>query len=475
MVRDIDAQNLLLLAQLKVAVPLLAVRIGHAHLKARALNVAKHVEERGLAARAVLLALYRGVDDVLGVVLVHKVHHLTTRIPSGVEGACLDQRFDYATVGLARVHALDKVVQCLKRTARLALGDNRLRHAGAHAADAGQTKAHALLGSRELGAGLVDIWRQHGDAVVTARRDVVHDLVGLARIGRQNGRHVLVRIVRLEPRRLHNQDGVAGGVRLVEGVGCELENIVPNLLGDLARVVVLDSAVHPVVVGGLVRAILPVQHRRREQLDLFLSHGLTDTRVRFALGEAAHLDGDEHNLFLVDHGAVGFAQDVVQAVVVGDGRLLAVHTVDVGRNHAGAQRARAVQGDQCYDVLVLGGLHVLDRGRHAGGLDLEDAGGVAGTHELKDLGVVKGNLFLFDVDAEVLFDVCLGLGDNSQRAQAQEVHLEQAHVGNGMTLVLGNLDAALGVELGGHVLVDGVAADQNGARVHALATGEALD
>ena len=475
MVRDIDAQNLFLLAQLEVSVPFLAVRIGHADLEARALNVAKHIEERGLAARAVLLALYRGVDDVLGVVLVHKVHHLATRIPRGVEGACLDERFDHATVGLARVHALDKVVQRLKRTARLALGDNRLRHAGAHAADAGQTKAHALLGSRELGTGLVDIWRQHGDAVVTARRDVVNDLVGLARIGRQNGRHVLVRIVRLEPRRLHNQDGVAGGVRLVEGVGCELENIVPNLLGDLARVVVLDSAVHPVVVGGLVRAILPVQHRRREQLNLFLSHGLTDTRVRFALGEAAHLDGDEHNLFLVDHGAVGFAQDVVQAVVVGDGRLLAVHTVDVGRDHAGAQRARAVQSDQCHDVLVLGGLHVLDRGRHAGGLDLEDAGGMAGAHELKDLGVVKGDLFLFDVDAEVLFDVCLGLRDNRQRAQAQEVHLEQAHVGNGMTLVLGNLDAALGVELGGYVLVDGVAADQNGARVHTLATGKALN
>ena len=69
-------------------------------------------------------------------------------------------------------------------------------------------------------------------------------------------------------------------------------------------------------------------------------------------------------------------------------------------------------------MLVLGGLHVLDRGRHAGGLDLEDAGGVTGAHELKDLGVVKGNLFLFDVDAEVLFDVGLGLRDNRQRAQA---------------------------------------------------------
>ena len=97
------------------------------------------------------------------------MHHLATRIARGVEGACLDERFNHATVCLARVHALDKVVQRLKRTARLALGDNRLRHAGTHAADAGQTKAHALLGSRELGAGLVDVWRQHGNAVVTAR------------------------------------------------------------------------------------------------------------------------------------------------------------------------------------------------------------------------------------------------------------------------------------------------------------------
>ena len=91
MVRDIDAQNLLLLAQLKVAVPLLAIRIGHAHLKARALNITKHIEERRLATRTILLALHSGIDDVLGVVLVHKVHHLAARIARGVKGACLDE------------------------------------------------------------------------------------------------------------------------------------------------------------------------------------------------------------------------------------------------------------------------------------------------------------------------------------------------------------------------------------------------
>ena len=126
-------------------------------------------------------------------------------------------------------------------------------------------------------------------------------------------------------------------------------------------------------------------------------------------------------------------------------------------------------------MLVLGGLHVLDRGRHAGGLDLEHAGGTAGAHELEDLGVVEGDGVDVDIDAEALLDVGLGLGDDREGAQAQEVHLEQAHVGDRVAFVLGDLDAALGIELGGHVLVNRIAADQNGAGVHALATREALD
>ena len=214
---------------------------------------------------------------------------------------------------------------------------------------------------------------------------------------------------------------------------------------------------------------------RGQELDLLLGHGLTDAGVGLALGEAAHLDGDEHDLLLVDHGAVGLAEDVIEARVIGDRGLLAVHAVDVGRDHAGAKGARTVQGDKCHHVLVLGGLHVLDGGRHARGLDLEDAGRVARSHELEDLRVVEGDLRLVDVDAVVGLDVRLGLRDDRKRAQAQEVHLEQAHVRDGVALVLGDLDATLGVELRGTVLVDGVTADEDRARVHALAADQALE
>ena len=90
--------------------------------------------------------------------------------------------------------------------------------------------------------------------MVTASGDVVHDFVGLARVGGKHGRHVLVGIMGLEPGGLHDQDRIAGGVGLVERVGCELENVVPDLLGDRALVPVLLRSVHPVVVDRLILA-----------------------------------------------------------------------------------------------------------------------------------------------------------------------------------------------------------------------------
>ena len=72
-------------------------------------------------------------------------------------------------------------------------------------------------------------------------------------------------------------------------------------------------------------------------------------------------------------------------------------------------------------------------------------------------------------------DVGERLGDDRQRAQAQEVHLEQAHVRDRVALILGDLHAALGVHLGGHVVVDRRGGDEDGAGVDALAAVQALD
>ncbi len=129
-----------------MSIPLLPVGLGDDDLETGALDIAEHVEQRGLAGGAVLLALHGGIDDVLGIVAVDEVHELATRITRRVEGPALDERLDDATVGLARIHALDEVVQVLEGAALLALLDDRLGNALAHAADTGQAEAHALRG-----------------------------------------------------------------------------------------------------------------------------------------------------------------------------------------------------------------------------------------------------------------------------------------------------------------------------------------
>ena len=66
-------------------------------------------------------------------------------------------------------------------------------------------------------------------------------------------------------------------------------------------------------------------------------------------------------------------------------------------------------------------------------------------------------------------------GEHVERAQAEEVHFQQAQLGRVMAVVLGDDAAALGVALHGHVIGHGVAADDGGARVHALAAHVAFD
>ena len=309
-VGDIDAEHLVLLGELDPAVPLDAVRRGNGLLEAGAVDVGEHVEHRELAGRALLLLACCGVDDVLGIVLVHEVHHLHARVTGVVEGTGLDESLDHSAVRLGAIDPVDEVVEVLEGAVLVSLRHDGVAHALAHAADACEPEPDALGRRREVLAGLVDVRWEDGDALVTAGGDVVHDLVRLAHVGGEDGGHVLAGEVGLEPGGLHDEDGVSGRVALVEGVRGELEDVIPDALRDLLLVAVLHRAVHPVVVGRLVLAVVPVEGGAREELDLLLGDGLADARVGLAGGEVGHLDGDLHDLLLVHDGAIGLVEDV---------------------------------------------------------------------------------------------------------------------------------------------------------------------
>ena len=87
----------------------------------------------------------------------------------------------------------------------------------------GEAEADAVTGGSEIGVGDLYVRRQDGDVDFAALADVLDDVFGLAGFtGEQRG-HELDRVVGFEPGGVVGEQGVGGGVGLVEAVAGELE------------------------------------------------------------------------------------------------------------------------------------------------------------------------------------------------------------------------------------------------------------
>ena len=149
---------------------------------------------------------------------------------------------------------------------------------------------------------------------------------------REQRRHELGRVVRLEPRGLVGQDRVRHRVRLVEAVAAEGL----DLRGRAPR---------PASAGG------PSAMARSTNLPssfLISSASFLPTAFRStsasARREARQHVGDAHHLFLVGDDAVGRLQDLLQRRVRVGHRLLAQLPPDEDGVHPGVERARAGAG-----------------------------------------------------------------------------------------------------------------------------------
>ena len=128
----------------------------------------------------------------------------------------------------------------------VALGHDPLHQALAHVAHRGQAEddgaraGAAVLADaavrRELGHRAVHVGHQHVDAHGPALGQVHRRLVLVVLDRGQQRRHVLDRVVRLEPRRLVGHEAVAVGVGLVEGVVGERLDDVEELRAQLLAV-----------------------------------------------------------------------------------------------------------------------------------------------------------------------------------------------------------------------------------------------
>ena len=198
------------------------------------------------------------------------------------------------------------------------------------------------------------------------------------------GRDEDLRMVGLQPRRLIGDQSVGGGVGFVEAVVGEFGHEV-EYLGRLGGV---DAA--------FGRAFLEDGALFFHFLLDFLAHRAAQ-EVGAAEAISRHFLRNLHDLFLIDHNAVGLGQDVVDFGVRGFPFLAVLAAVIIRNVCHGAGAIQRHGGDQ---VLETVGAHLAQCVAHALAFHLEHPAGLATCQHLVGFLVVQGQVIEIDLDPE---------------------------------------------------------------------------
>ncbi len=391
-------------------------------------------ERAAAAEEGHLPGLGRGVGA--GAVADHAVERVEDARPRPpfVEHADAGHRLQRSLAHAAQVHAVGQIGGVPERAVGLALVDDQLQRALAGVLDGGQAIADegptAAVGlNREIQHRPVDAGGGDGDAQLAGVGDVLGDVVGVVAADGEQGGDVFHRVVGLQIGGLAADDGVVGGVGLVEAVAGEELDVAPDGVAHLLR----EAAGHG--PGGELRLVLV------HQVALLLRYGLAD-HVGFARLVAGQLGGDADDLLLIDEDAVGVLQDRFQLRGVIDGHVApfverGVHAADVFGDVL--HRAGPEEGDGGDDVVEAARLHLHHQLAHAGAFHLEHAQHVAaaehverGFHALVAVlagaghADVGGDVVHCVAHAVALLDELRRLAHDGQGAEAEEIDLQQA-------------------------------------------------
>ena len=365
-------------------------------------------EQADLAGAALLGAGLGATEDRLS-----PGHHLGAVLLQAFEGAGAGQVLDLHLVEQLGVHPPGEVGQRGEGPLGITGLHQILHRRFADALHGGQGEADRLLalGRRldaEFGAGAVDVGRQDRDAEPRAFLHVAGELVGVRQIQRHRGGEEGDGVVRLQPGRLVADQRIGGRVGFVEAVVGEALHQVEDLGGLLRR----DAA----ALGAVAEDLALGFHLRAD----LLAHGAAQ-QVGGAEAVAGQVLRDLHDLFLIDHDAVGLGQDVHDRRMRRLPRLAQLARA-IGRDVR--HRARAVERHGGDEVLEAGRAHLPKAVAHPLPFELEHAGRVAlGEHGV-GLGVVERDGR--DVNLHALgFQDGEGAFDHRQRLQAEEVELHQ--------------------------------------------------
>ena len=368
-------------------------------------GLGEHVHETVLAGGAVA-----GVVGGGGHGAVDAIEDFFAQGAAEIEGAGFGEVFEDALVDGAAVDAGDEIVEGAVGAFGVAFGDDFLCGEFADAFDAGEAEADFFADGREHFAGFVDVGPEDFEAHGFAFGDEVGNFFGIAQFGAEHGGHELDRVVGFEETGLVAENGVGGRVGFIETVAGEFVEDVEDRVGgffvDLVHALGAFDEFGPFLGHGV---------------GVFFTHGAAE-HVGAAEGVAGDDLGGFHDLLLVDHDAVGLAADFLEEFVrVSDGGGVFFPADVVGNP---LHRAGAVEGDEGDDLVDRGKADLAAEVLHAAGFKLEDARGAAGVEQGEGLRVFERDGFDVEFGVGGAADVVHGVGDDGERLQAQEVHLQ---------------------------------------------------
>ncbi len=312
----------------------------------------------------------------------------------------------------------------------------------------------------EVCVGDLHVGRDDGDVHLAAFGDVLHDVLGLRGFAGEQRGHELDRVVGLEPRRVIREQRVGGGVRLVEAVAGELLHQVEDFAGLGFGELAFGCTGHEDLA---LLGHLP---------GVFLAHGAAK-QVGATERVAADDVRDLHDLLLVDHDAERFAE---QRFEFGEEVLdLAAAPLALDEVVDHAHRAGTIERVERGEIFDGVGLVAAKNVAHAAGFKLEDAGGERAVEDLLEgLGVVERDDRHVDCDACGGLDQLQRIVDDGERGQAEEVHLEQAHLFDGLHVVRGDDGVVFGAG-DGDEFGERLGRDDDAGGVNACAAHEAFE
>ena len=209
-------------------------------------------------------------------------------------------------------------------------------------------------------------------------------------------------------------------MRLVERVICKIH----DLIKDGFRRLLIHAALHRAVNAQLLIAENEVGALFFQLLHLLFGHR-TAHHVRLAERIARHHAEYLHDLFLIDHTAVGDVQNILeQRMLVFDLRRV-VLARDIARNRL--HRSRTVQGDDRRDIFNRVRLESGHDICNARTFKLEYTAGLSLREHLIGRVVLQRDFIQAERRIHLLHHL-FGIRQNSQISQTEEVHLEQSQL-----------------------------------------------